>query len=85
MDSQLGKENEMRESTHMLFGIVNVLVVVIFIIGFSILSGALFHDEKAIDAGMSVGGIVGLGLAIGVIIAIKKTRDGLTRRESNKQ
>ena len=64
----------MRGLTHAVIGIGNVLIVVIFIIGFSVISGALFHDESSIDAGMSVGSILGLGIAIGVILAIKKLR-----------
>lgn len=68
----------MRGLTHAVIGIGNVLIVVIFIIGFSIISGSLFHDESSIDAGMSAGSILGLGIAIGTILAIKKLRDRWT-------
>ena len=65
----------MRELTHAVFGIGNVLIVVLFIIGFPIISGTLFHDERSINAGMSVGSVIGLVLAIGTILVIKKMRD----------
>lgn len=75
----------MRELTHMIFGIGNVLILVVFIIGFSILPVALFRNERAIDAGISVGGAVGLIMAIGLILAINKLRDRWISIESNKQ
>jgi hypothetical protein len=65
----------MRELTHVAFGIGNVLIVMLFIIGCSIISGTLYRDERSIDAGMSVGSVLGLSLAIVTILALKKMRD----------
>jgi hypothetical protein len=65
----------MRRITHAVIGIGNVLIVVIFIIGCTIISGTLFHDERSINAGMSVGSVLGLGLGIVTILVLKKMRD----------
>ena len=60
----------MRKLTRMLVGMGNVLILVACFIGFSAVSTAMFHDEKAIAAGATLGGISGLIIAIGAIAAI---------------
>jgi hypothetical protein len=62
----------MRECTHMLIGVGNCVILLACFIGFSIFPVAIFGDEKTIDAGATVGGIAGLLIAIGMIIAIDK-------------
>jgi nitrate reductase gamma subunit len=69
------KDRDMRQLASVLFGIGDVLIAVGLIIGFSILPTTMFHDESDIAAGTSIGGVVGLVLAIGLIIMIRYLRD----------
>jgi len=72
----------MRELTGVAQGMVNVLILVGCFIGFSLIPIAVFHDEKAIAAGSTVGGIAGLIIAIGVIIAINHLRERSRNKET---
>ena len=59
----------------MLVGVGNVLILAACFIGFSAVPTAVFHEEKAVAAGATIGGIAGLIIAIGVIAAINHIRE----------
>jgi hypothetical protein len=70
----------MRNLTPAIYGIGNVLILVICLIGFSILPALFLGDEKAVEAGSSIGAAAGLFFAVGMIIGIKKIRDWMQKK-----